>query len=460
MTIKRASFIKELERLVGAERVFSHEIDLLCHSYDGTFLEKTPDLVVRPVTTEQVSGVLALAHKEGVPVYPRGAATGLSGGTVPLRGGIVLDLTAMDKIYEINQEDMLAVVGPGVVTGHLHREVEARGLFYPPDPSSSDFCTMGGNVAECAGGPRGLKYGVTRDYVLGLEVVLADGRIIRTGGRTIKNVTGYDLTRLFVGSEGTLGVVTEIIVRLIPKPSHVRTLLACFKDLVRTGEAVTAILSAGVIPRTLEIMDAVSISLVERFASCGLPLDAEAVLLIETDGSEQEATEAAELIVRLLREVGAQDIRLAKDAIEAQELWKARKSISPAIAKIKPTKISEDATVPRSRVAEMIKRLGQIRQKYGIDLVIFGHAGDGNLHPNIACDRSDPEEMEKVEKAIGEIFEAALELGGTLSGEHGIGILKAPYLRRELGPAYEVMRTIKKALDPDNILNPGKIFAE
>jgi len=460
VTIKRTSLIKELERLVGPERVFSHEVDLLCHSYDGTFVERTPDLVVRPVTTEQVSGVLALAHKEGVPVYPRGAATGLSGGAVPLRGGIVLDLTAMDKIYEINQEDMLAVVGPGVVTGHLHREVEARGLFYPPDPSSSDFCTMGGNVAECAGGPRGLKYGVTRDYILGLEVVLADGRIIRTGGRTIKNVTGYDLTRLFVGSEGTLGVVTEIIVRLIPKPSHVRTLLACFKNLVRAGEAVTAILSAGVLPRTLEIMDAASISLVERFASCGLPLDAEAVLLIETDGSEQEATEAAELIVRLLRKVGAQDIRLAKDAIEAQELWKARKSISPAIAKIKPTKISEDATVPRSRVAEMIKRLGQIRQKYGIDLVIFGHAGDGNLHPNIACDRSDPKEMEKVEKAIGEIFEAALELGGTLSGEHGIGILKAPYLRRELGPAYEVMRTIKKALDPDNILNPGKIFAE
>lgn len=460
MTLKRSPLVKELERLVGPERVFSHEVDLLCHAYDGTFVEGTPDLVVRPVTTEQVARVLVLAHREGVPVYPRGAATGLSGGAVPLRAGIALDLTAMNRIYEISQEDMLAVVGPGVITGNLHREVEARGLFYPPDPSSSDFCTMGGNVAECAGGPRGLKYGVTRDYVLGLEVVLADGRIIRTGGRTIKNVTGYDLTRLFVGSEGTLGVVTEIIVRLIPRPSHVRTLLASFKDLVRTGEAVTAILSAGVVPRTLEIMDSVSISLVERFASCGLPLDAAAVLLIETDGSEQEATEEAELIVRLLREVGAQNIRLAADAREAQELWKARKSISPAIAKIKPTKISEDATVPRNRVAEMIERLGQIRQKYGIDLVIFGHAGDGNLHPNIACDRSEPAEMEKVEKAIGEIFEAALELGGTLSGEHGIGILKAPYLRRELGPAYEVMRAIKKTLDPDNILNPGKIFAE
>lgn len=460
MTIKLISLAKELERILGRERVFCHAVDRLCYSYDGTFVERTPDLVVRPVSTEQVAGVLALAHKEGVPVYPRGAATGLSGGAVPLKDGIALDLTGMDRIYEINREDMLAVVGPGVITGDLHREVEARGLFYPPDPSSSDFCTMGGNVAECAGGPRGLKYGVTRDYVLGLEVVLADGRVIRTGGRTIKNVTGYDLTRFFVGSEGTLGVITEIIVRLIPRPSHVRTLLASFKDLVRTGEAVTAILTAGVIPRTLEIMDRVSVSLVEQFAPCGLPQDAEAVLLIETDGSEQQATEEAELIVRLLREAGVQDIRLAANAREAQELWKARKSISPAIAQIKPTKISEDATVPRSRVAEMIKRLGQIRQKYGLDLVIFGHAGDGNLHPNIACDRSDPMEMKKVEKAIGEIFEAALELGGTLSGEHGIGILKAPYLKRELGPAYEVMLSLKKALDPGSILNPGKIFIE
>ncbi|MGI9952066.1 FAD-linked oxidase C-terminal domain-containing protein [Moorellaceae bacterium AZ2] len=457
----KAGLAKELARILGPGKVFTALEDRCCYSYDGTFAEGLPDVVVKPSRTEEVARVLELAWREGVPVHPRGAGTGLSGGSVPRGGGIALVLTGMKDIYEINHEDMLAVVGPGVITAALHREVEKRGLFYPPDPSSSEFCTLGGNVAECAGGPRALKYGVTRDYVLGLEVVLADGRVARVGGRTVKNVTGYDLCRLFTGSEGTLGVITQITLRLIPRPPAVCTLLAAFKDLKQTGEGVSAVLAAGILPRTLEIMDGLSISLVEKFSPSGLPQDCAALLLIETDGHEEQARQEAERVAKILMKLGAVEVRRATDPREAETLWRARKAISPAIARIKPTKISEDATVPRSRVPAMIQRLGEIREKYGIELVIFGHAGDGNLHPNIACDRNDPEEMQRVERAIEEIFHAALEMGGTLSGEHGIGLLKAPFLPSELGRVgYDAMKRIKQALDPRNILNPGKIFAE
>lgn len=456
----QASLLRELARIVGKERVQASPEDLLCYSYDGTFVACRPDVMVKPVSTEQVARVLEFAYREGIPVHPRGAGTGLSGGSVPRGGGIALVMTAMNNIYEINPEDMLAVADPGVITAQLHRAVEEKGLFYPPDPGSAEVCTLGGNVAECAGGPRALKYGVTRDYILGLEVVLAGGRVIRLGGRTVKNVTGYDLCRLFTGSEGTLGVITKITLRLIPKPPAVKTILAAFKDLVQTGEAVNAILSAGIIPRTLEIMDSISIAIVEQFSPCGLPREAAAVLLIETDGDREQAQRDAEKVVAVLEEIGATQIRLAADAREAGELWRARRAVSPAITRIKPTKISEDATVPRSQVPAMIRRLGQIREKYQIDLVIFGHAGDGNLHPNIACDSRDAGEMLRVEKAIAEIFQAALELGGTLSGEHGIGLLKAPFLMTELGEAgYQVMRDIKRSLDPKNILNPHKVFS-
>ncbi|SMB99363.1 glycolate oxidase [Thermanaeromonas toyohensis ToBE] len=451
---------KELAKIVGRDRVFTNLEDRLCYAYDATFVEHLPDVVVKPASTEEVARILELAHREGIPIHPRGAGTGLSGGSVPLGGGIALVMTEMREIRKIHREDMLAVVAPGVVTAHLHRAAEACGLFYPPDPSSSEFCTIGGNVATGAGGPRGLKYGVTRDYVLGLEVVLADGSVIRTGGRTIKNATGYDLTRLFTGSEGTLGVITEIIVRLLPLPSTVRTLLAVFKDLAQAGEAVTAILTSGIVPRTLEIMDQISIALVEKFSPCGLPLDAAAVLLIETDGQKEQAEREAEEIHTLLTRQGA-EVTLAKNPEEADKLWKARRAVSPAIAKIKPTKISEDVTVPRSQIPTMIRRLGEIRQKYNIDLVIFGHAGDGNLHPNIACDRRDQGEMRRVEQAIAEILNAALELGGTLSGEHGIGVLKAPFLLSDLGSGgWIAMKKIKQSLDPKGILNPGKIFIE
>lgn len=451
--------VRELAGIVGRERVFTAREDRLCYSYDGTFRQYLPDVVVKPGRTEEVARVLALANREGIPVHPRGAGTGLSGGSVPYGGGIALVLTDMNAIYELNREDMLARMGPGLVTAELQRAVEREGLFYPPDPGSAESCTMGGNVAECAGGPRALKYGVTRDYILGLEVVLADGRVIHTGGRTVKNVTAYDLTRLFTGSEGTLGVITAITVRLIPRPRAVCTMLAAFPDLATTGAAINAILGAGVMPRTLEIMDQLAINVVEKFSPCGLPRDAAAVLLIETDGDPEAAQREAGVVGAVLKKAGAAEIRIAANPEEAAELWRARKAVSPAVGRIKPTKISEDATVPRSKVPAMITRLGQIREQYQLDLVIFGHAGDGNLHPNILCNRNDADEMQRVEKAIAAIFQAALELGGTLSGEHGIGLLKAPFLKAELGDdGLAVMEGIKRTLDPGNILNPGKMF--
>lgn len=452
--------IPELKKIFGRDGVFTAIEERVCYSYDATFVQYLPDVVVKPSNTEQVVRLMELASREGIPIHPRGAGTGLSGGSVPKNGGIALVMTGMNRIKEIDVKDMVAVVECGVVTADLHRAVAAKGLFYPPDPGSSEVCTIGGNVAECAGGPRGLKYGVTRDYVLGLEIVLADGRVIRPGGRTVKNVTGYDLCRLFTGSEGTLGIITGANLRLVSYPGSVKTLLAVFNDLTATGEAVTAILNAGVVPRTLEIMDGLSINLVEKYYSFGLPLEAAAVLLIETDGDQEQAEKEAAVIQSVLKKSGVSDIRLAADEREADNLWKARKAIPAAISRIKPTKISEDATVPRSKIPAMIERLGQIRREYNIELVIFGHAGDGNLHPNIACDRGDPEEMARVDKAIAAIFEAALELGGTLSGEHGIGLLKAPYLAAELGQAgIRAMEDIKRVFDPENILNPGKIFA-
>ncbi|MCL6545189.1 MAG: translation elongation factor 4 [Bryobacteraceae bacterium] len=408
---------------------------------------------------EEVAAVVKLASQEGIPVVPRGAGTGLSGGAVPLEGSLVIDLTAMNRIVKIDPAEMLAVVEPGVITAHLHKKVENMGLFYPPDPSSANVSTIGGNIAECAGGPRGLKYGVTRDYVLGLEVVLAGGEVIQCGGETIKNVSGYDLRGLFVGSEGTLGIITRANLRLLPKPQARQTIRADFKTIEGAAGTITAIIGAGVIPAALELMDDVTIRCVENFLHCGLPLDVEAMLLIEVDGPAGALPAQVEAIVEICRSSGASRVRVAAGEAESAELWRARKAVSPAVVQVKPTKISEDATVPRSKVPAMIRRLKEIAAKYRLEMAIFGHAGDGNLHPNILADKNDPEEMERVEAAVEEIFSAALALGGTLSGEHGIGLLKAPFLEKEAGRAgMAVMRKVKDALDPTGILNPGKIF--
>ena len=453
--------IKQLIAIAGKNKVLTAPEELYCYGYDATFRSFMPDVVVKPRDRDQVAAIVKLANEKGTPLYPRGAGTGLSGGSLPVKGGIVIVLTDMNRILEIDRENLLAVVQPGVVTAQLHQAAEKEDLFYPPDPASSDACTIGGNIAECAGGPRGFKYGVTRDYVLGLEIVSPTGEVLRVGGKTVKNVSGYDLTRLLVGSEGTLGIITEATLRLIPRPRAVRTLMAVYDDLLKAGESIVKISTSGVIPATLEIMDRLTIQCVTRYSGCDLPQDAEAILIIEVDGMESAVAQEADIVARVCRETGARKVVAAHKPEEREMIWRARKAVSAALVQIKPTKISEDATVPRSKVPEIIMQLQQIRDKYGINLVIFGHAGDGNLHPNIIADENDPEEMQRVEAAIEEIFQAAVALGGTLSGEHGIGILKAPFMHLEFGPPeLGFMRRIKEALDPKGILNPGKIFQE
>ncbi|MEW6624648.1 MAG: FAD-linked oxidase C-terminal domain-containing protein [Bacillota bacterium] len=451
--------VQKIIKIVGKENVLTNLEERICYSYDGTFQRGIPALVVFPGNTKEVAEIVKLANREKFPVFPRGAGTGLSGGSIPMSSGVALVLTRMNKIKEINTEDMLAIVEPGVITGHFNQEVERVGLYYPPDPASLKTCTMGGNVAENAGGPRAFKYGVTKDYVMGLEVVTPLGEIMRTGGRTVKNVTGYDLTRLLTGSEGTLGIITEITVRLLPKPKEIRTALVIFDKLEDAANSVTAIIRQGVIPATLELMDKITIKCVEQHSSLGLPLNAEAVLLIEVDGGICQVEEDIKNIEKICQGHNCRKINIASLAVERETLWKARRAVSSAIVQLKPTKISEDATVPRSKIPEMVKRLREIADKYDLHIPVFGHAGDGNLHPNILADKNDKEEMERVEKAVGEIFQAALELRGTLSGEHGIGLMKKPYLQWELGEVgIEYLKTIKQAVDPNNILNPKKVF--
>ncbi len=451
--------IKKIKGIVGRQRVLESFEERLCYSYDGTVQRGIPALVVFPENTQEVAEIVKLANAKEFPIFPRGAGTGLSGGSVPQDRGIALVLTRMNKIKEISKEDLLAVVEPGVITEIFHQAVEKEGLFYPPDPASLKTSTLGGNVAENAGGPRAFKYGVTKDYVLGLEVVTPQGDIMRTGGRTVKNVTGYDLTRLIVGSEGTLGIITEITLRLLPKPQAKQTALAIYDKMEDAAQTVTTIICEGIIPATLELMDQTTIHCVENYLNMGLPLDAEAILLIEVDGSPGQVVEEMKLVKVACEKNGCRQVQVAAEATERDRLWKARRAVSSAIVQLKPTKISEDATVPRSKIPEMVRRLKAISTKYNLYLPVFGHAGDGNLHPNIIADKRDHEEMERVEKAVAELFQAALDLGGTLSGEHGIGLMKKPYLVWETGDVgINYMKAIKNAVDPKGILNPGKMF--
>lgn len=451
--------VKGLVKIVGKENVLTSKEALILYSVDASRHRHQPDAVVTPTTTEQVSQILKLANEEGIPVTPRGAGTNLSGGSIPIQGGILIVLTKMNKILNIDEESLIARVQPGVVNSDLQKVLEPKGLFFPPDPASLTVSTLGGNVAEGAGGPRGLKYGVTKDYVLGLEVVLANGDIIRTGGRTVKNVTGYDLTHLFTGSEGTLGVITEITLRILCLPAAKRTLLAVYKDLIKAAETVSEIHRQGIVPVTLEIMDQYSIRCVEEFAKLRLPLDAEAILLIEVDGSQEMVEKETRQVQSFCKRQGATEIKIAKDSKEADRLWEARRSNFAAMARRRLSIIVEDATVPRGKIAPMMVKVREIAQKYNLEIGIIGHAGDGNLHPQIMTDVNDREEMERVEAAIEEIFKEALALGGTLSGEHGIGLEKKRFLKMEIdAETISVMKSIKAALDPKNILNPGKIW--
>ncbi len=456
--VASGSIARALRKVVAPARVLDTLEDRIVYAYDGTTQKSLPDVVVRAQTVEEVAAVLRFASRQGVPVVPRGGGTGLSGGAVPVEGGISLVLTAMRSVRDVDKRNMVAVTQPGVITGELQRTVEREGLFYPPDPASLAFCTIGGNLAENAGGPRGIKYGVTKDYVLGLEVVLPSGEIARLGGRQIKNVTGYNLAQLFVGSEGTLGVITEAILRLLPRPRAVKTMSAVFQDLNQAADTVAAIIGSGIVPATLEIMDQKSVGYVEDYLHLGLSREAEAMLLIEVDGTPRAVEEEADAVGRICREKGA-SFAAAKDPTEAGNLWKARRAVSAAISRVRPSKIGEDICVPRSALPAAVRAIQDIGRRFELPICIFGHAGDGNLHPNILTDRRDPVEMERVEQAIRAIFEAAVGLGGTLSGEHGVGISKKPYLTIDLpAETIELMRTVKKALDPRGIMNPGKIF--
>lgn len=451
--------VQTLRRIAGNDAVLTSPEDLICYSYDSSWLQSRAGAVVLPISAEQVSEIVKLANRERVPIVTRGAGTGMSGGSIPNESSIVLGLNRMNRIKEIDRINLVAVVEPGVVTADLQAEVESINLFYPPDPASLKQSTLGGNVAEGAGGPRCLKYGTTKDYVLGLEVVLPTGEIIRTGGKLMKDVTGYNLNQLFVGSEGTLGVITEIILRLIPKPEARLTAMAIFPLLDDATRTVANLLGAGILPSTIEIMDNTTIRVVEEYLQMGLPVEAGAVLIIEVDGKREAIRPEIEQVGQVCERSGAAEVKVATTEEESEALWKARRAVSPALGRLAPTKQGEDISIPRSAIPAFVRRVGEISKGYDLVIPVFGHAGDGNLHPNLLFDQRNQEMMERVHKAAAEIFDAAIDLGGTLSGEHGIGLVKQPYIARKLSPEIlGLMRRIKTTIDPNNILNPGKMM--
>ncbi len=460
--MNRDGLLKEFERVLGRGNVLHEETDRHGYSYDAAVLEPVlPWLVLRPESSEALGKAVRICNENSLPLTVRGAGTNLSGGTIPKPGGVVILTNALNKIFEINEEDLYAVVQPGVVTAKFAEAVEARGLFYPPDPGSQAVSTLGGNVAENAGGLRGLRYGVTRDYVMGLEFFDVNGELVKAGARTVKCVTGYNLGGLLVGSEGTLGIFSKIILKLIPMPAAKKAMMAVFSEVARASETVSAIIANRIVPVTLEFMDNFTIRAVEDFSHAGLPVEAAALLLIEVDGHPAQVEEDAARVESICREMGAMRIHVARDAVERDKVWEGRRAALSALSRVRPTTVLEDATVPRSKVPAMIRSIEEIGRKYELTIGTFGHAGDGNLHPTILTDRRDKEEWHRVEKAIDAIFEKALALGGTLSGEHGIGTAKSKYLEKETGRAAIVYsRRIKAALDPKNILNPGKIIGE
>jgi len=452
--------LKLLERIVGKDNLYTTPEELNCYSYDGTGRSFLPEAVVLPASSREIAAILTLANEYRFPVVPRGAGTGMTGGSLPLAGGLVLATGRMNNIVEIDPENMIAVVEPGVVTGDLQTALRKYGLMYPPDPASLKFCSIGGNAAECAGGPSAVKYGVTKDYVIGLEVVLPTGEIIQTGVRTEKGVVGYDLTRLFIGSEGTLGIFTKLILRVLPLPEKKSTYLLTFGSLYEATGLVSNILSSGMTPCTLEYMDRTAISVVSAHIPLELPADTEALLILEIDGSVEEVEQQQRKLLRYLAERQVV-YRYAAGAEEYNAIWQARRSISPATFSLKPHKISEDVVVPRSRIPNLVKFTEKLSQTLGLTILTFGHAGDGNIHVNIMIDRADEPEALRGENARQQLFAYVISLGGTLSGEHGIGITKLEFLPLEVSDqALSLMKRIKRLFDPNNILNPGKIFPD
>ena len=455
-----ASLVKEFENLIGKENVFTSEADRQSYAYDAAVLPSVvPGLVLRPTSTEQLGALIERCYANGLPMTIRGAGTNLSGGTVPdadKSGGILTQ--GLNKIIEINEEDLFAIVEPGVVTAQFAAAVASKGLFYPPDPGSQAVSTIGGNIAENAGGLRGLKYGVTKDYVMGLEFYDHTGELVKSGSRTVKCATGYNLGGLLVGSEGTLAVTSKVTLKLIPPPKASKAMMALFKDMDGASQAVAGIIAAHVVPCTLEFLDHASINYIEDYVKIGLPRDAGAMLLIEVDGHPAQVEDEAVIVEKVLRDNSATEIVVARDAAEKSRIWEARRVAIPALARCRPTLMLEDATVPRSKIPAMIKALDEIAARHNVTIATFGHAGDGNLHPSILCDRRDKEEFSRVERAVDDLFNAALELGGTLSGEHGIGTAKIKWLEQETSHGTIMFsRRLRKAFDPKGLFNPSKI---
>jgi glycolate oxidase len=452
--------VSELRRIAGPEKVLTEKEDLIPYSFDGTAaLQQMPGCVVMATTLEQVSAILKLANETKTAVVTRGSGTGLSGGSLPSLDCIILCLVKMDKILELDRANLTMMVEAGVTTLQVADAAAAAGLFYPPDPGSMKISTIGGNVAENSGGLRGLKYGVTRNFVMGMEVVLPNGEMLWTGNKCVKDVAGYSLKDLFIGSEGTLGVITKVLLRLIPKPQAKKTMVATFAQMDQAAQTVSDIIAAQIIPCTLEFLDRTTIHCVEDYAKVGLPLDCEALLLMETDGHPAAVADEAAKMEGLARKNSALQVRVAKDETEATNLAAARRSAFSALARVAPTTILEDATVPRSELAGMIRFVAAVAQKHRLRIGTFGHMGDGNLHPTFLTDERNKEEMHRVEEAFKEIFDEAIRLGGTITGEHGIGLAKKSFLPKFAGDAQmRVMRELRRVLDPNGILNPGKMF--
>ncbi|KAA3613587.1 MAG: FAD-binding protein [Calditrichaeota bacterium] len=455
------SVLNKIEEIVGTKNFMDSEEDKLVYSYDGTpMISQKPEAIIIPDSVEQISSIMKLANKEKFSVVPRGSGTSLSGGSVATPNSIIMLMHKWDKIIEIDEENLVAWVQPGVKTHDFHKAVEQKGLFYPPDPGSQKICTIGGNVAENAGGLRGLKYGVTRDYVMAVEMVLPNGEVFINGGKNVKDVAGYNLRDLIVGSEGTLGIFTKILLKLIPKPKSSKTILAYFDSMSNAAKSVSDIIANHVIPCTMEFLDKTTIKCVEEFAQIGLPTNIDALLLLETDGHEAQVAEDADTITKILKQNSASEVKIAQNEAEADQLKTARRAAFSALARVKPTTILEDATVPRSNLVALIEKVNELAKKYDLLVGNFGHAGDGNMHPTVLTDERNTDEIERVEKFFDELYDETIKLGGTITGEHGIGLAKKKYLSKLIeSPALKMMQQIKQAIDPNNVLNPEKIFS-
>jgi glycolate oxidase/D-lactate dehydrogenase len=454
--------VDKLIEVLGREKVSTSLVERKLYSYDATPIpieRALPSAVVFPTSQEDVQKLVKVCYEEEIPIFPRGAGSGLTGGAVPtLEKGVVVSFERMNR-FQIDVDNATAVVEPGVITYEFQREVERFGLFYPPDPSSFKYSTIGGNIAENAGGPRCLKYGVTREYVLGLTAVIKEGEVIKTGNPVIKDVAGYDITKLFVGSEGTLGLITSAVLKLIPRPKARGTALILFKNLEDVGRVVTRIMTSGIFPSALEFMDRDAIRAVEEFKPVGLPKDVSALLLVEVDGSPQSVKEDIKAVEELAKAMGL-EVKVAEDEESAEKLWTARKSLGPALGNLRTGKINEDVVVPRVYLSEAIRDYRKVAEKYGLLMVIFGHIGDGNLHVNLLYDKKNKEEEERAERAVDEIFEITLRYNGSITGEHGVGLTKRKFLEYQFGPVgMEILRGIKKVFDPKNLFNPGKVIA-